>query len=1204
MLIIMPKDGLIIRDHGYQAKIRSDFVENKDELRNRLKHVVYRLTQSKFAISTDNLNNLQLPTNLKDYLGDLISYSQNDPSLSLAPHYLEDILKLGVTDIEEILRVLEIVIHPPNQTISHQTIGNQINIFSNSDTGALPNNQGTLVFNSEANIGSIEQHFHLTSPNPAQQTDIDLLIAKLHQAHRLHFNSDPLFKNSLLFYVPLDGCDHHIPHHCPQESYKRYPLLEGKVMPFLDSPFPLMLLLGESGSGKSTFAKKLVHDMWTEHHNRPKDKFRIPLFIDLRSLEKDTPQSFITKLLSQKPYMLSEAEINTLSQLPTLLIFDGFDELRQKPFNLYLSNDFSSWDTKILITCRENFVAEMRNYRHFFSKRGNFECQEVHVAPFSFEQINEFIKKYETDILQFKSVLVDKSKEAVQFLSNNFPLIDAWGWAENLAPADLSNFINGAHRILEAGKAVENIESSLKQLIYQHKELREIVVSPIVLQMVVRAMPRIVQMRIKTPSGSHRDPRVMHVPLISRAIIYEAFFAAWFDRESQRLFDITGTTRIKLWDFNLLSHQKAFSAFCQSLSWKMLLSNVLEVEYEPDAPLILLGTIQIAEEEHSSLNDVEPWSRFFTDEDETIVDARRACPLQYINGRYSFDHRSYMEYFAALAIYEELLSEASLKLPFKSLTKLLERKTLKVNQFLLKDQPEVLAYLGQMIRGDTQKIERLLSVVKLSNAEFLGKQVCVAASNAMMILKSAFFNFSTLDFSNTCIRYADMVGAYCDQTNFYGADITGVNFTRAWLAGANLRATDAKDLELGEPPYVYQCIDSKAAIVDIVYLSEQNKVLAASGKEVFVIDTLRERVINKLAHHQHNISTLAISGDHETLVSGDCNGHLVFWELNSNLHREYQIDSVRITAIDLNSNGSYCAVGLSDNTVRIFQKDEGQLAVLRKHRDWVMDVSISSEGTTVLSGGADNNVFLWEWSTGSIRYSLQQTWRIRRVAIHPKSHLIASSDENIYLHDLQTDRTHVPLDYESPITALCFTSDGSHLICGSFTGSIRKWNVTTGEHWDWQTEKGLMGISLDQNNNEVAILNVDNSIRILKLDKTEEASVWWNQFWEWNDDERAKSNISSEAPSFPTGKDAKPPVQEAKTREEVFNGAKQTWLLEKGRATLIRSSIYPNNKLMLTKTNTQGAKNLSESNKRLISQQNGIVDDNNQITTLGPIAHK
>ena len=107
--------------------------------------------------------------------------------------------------------------------------------------------------------------------------------------------------------------------------------LEEDIESFLLGDKKVMLLLGDSGSGKSLYTQGLVAKKWQSYQ----PKKIIPLWISLPSLKKPIDKA-IEETLEKAG--LSADEIETLRQEHQFLfILDGYDEIRQIK-NLYTTN--------------------------------------------------------------------------------------------------------------------------------------------------------------------------------------------------------------------------------------------------------------------------------------------------------------------------------------------------------------------------------------------------------------------------------------------------------------------------------------------------------------------------------------------------------------------------------------------------------------------------------------------------------------------------------------------------------------------------------------------------------------------------------------------------------------------------------------------------------------------------------------------------
>ncbi|KAF9122538.1 hypothetical protein BGW39_009685 [Mortierella sp. 14UC] len=174
-----------------------------------------------------------------------------------------------------------------------------------------------------------------------------------------------------------------------------FPLMD-KVEEFLASDGQVMLILGDSGSGKSTFNRYLEYLLW----QRYKPGGHIPLFINLPSLERPEKELVAEKLRS---YDYSEEHIRELKQhRGFILICDGYDE-SQLTTNLHTTNDFNRaghWNVKLLITCRTQYLGP--DYRDRFVPKDDGQYHgtsndlflEVVISPFSSGQIELYVDKY------------------------------------------------------------------------------------------------------------------------------------------------------------------------------------------------------------------------------------------------------------------------------------------------------------------------------------------------------------------------------------------------------------------------------------------------------------------------------------------------------------------------------------------------------------------------------------------------------------------------------------------------------------------------------------------------------------------------------------------------------------------------------------------------------------------------------------------
>ncbi|KAF9082640.1 hypothetical protein BGX27_004430, partial [Mortierella sp. AM989] len=261
-----------------------------------------------------------------------------------------------------------------------------------------------------------------------------------------------------------------------------------KAKEYLDSKKTVFLLRGGSGSGKSVFNRALELELWDKYEpNKP-----IPLFIELPAISE--PQhDLIEKRLRKANF--TEKVIKELKSRKFVLICDGYDECRLE-VNLYEANQLNQsggWKAQMVISCRTEY--RPTSYKKLFQPmdRNNLGdsklFQEAVVAPFSLDQIQEFVDKF--------------------------------------APSESNESSWKSENFMDAQKKIPGMQDLVK--------------NPFVLKLSLEVLPRIVD-----PNKNLSANRVTRVEL------YDDFLSKWLERSLNRLARTSlpdGMTKLQCIDF-------------------------------------------------------------------------------------------------------------------------------------------------------------------------------------------------------------------------------------------------------------------------------------------------------------------------------------------------------------------------------------------------------------------------------------------------------------------------------------------------------------------------------------------------------------------------------------------------------------------------------------------------------------------------------
>ncbi len=159
----------------------------------------------------------------------------------------------------------------------------------------------------------------------------------------------------------------------------------------MSSGYRVLLITSEPGCGKSTLAKRLIQHLYDQDN----DNSPVILYIEL--LKIINVNCLLTEHLQK--LLGSNDRIHAIKngKRPILLVLDGYDELsKEQQGNLsksIIKFDQVSVEIRMIITCRQDTFAQVKNYREFFSAADG-KLLHYSLLPFTPNQIEEYIKKY------------------------------------------------------------------------------------------------------------------------------------------------------------------------------------------------------------------------------------------------------------------------------------------------------------------------------------------------------------------------------------------------------------------------------------------------------------------------------------------------------------------------------------------------------------------------------------------------------------------------------------------------------------------------------------------------------------------------------------------------------------------------------------------------------------------------------------------
>jgi WD40 repeat protein len=689
----------------------------------------------------------------------------------------------------------------------------------------------------------------------------------------------------------------------------------------------LLLLLGDYGTGKSAYAIQLAYEVAQNRLARSKPGL-IPLYVDLRDYRRSKDiETFLTSVLSDFQVHIDAGRLRQLlREGRLLLIFDGFDEMASRGnVNDTLAN-FN--EVKRLSLPGVKTVLTCRT--HYF--RSDRETRQV----------------------------IDQ-----QSLPLDNPLLEALKQHSGYVVVKLKQFSDDQIRQLIRRRAGGAQVDQLWNEISKRYNLLDLARRPVLLDMILATMPKLIA------SGDK----------ISLADVYEFYTATWIERDDWRS-HVTPEGKRKL---------------AERLAWRMM-----EVWLGQGEQAERQSRMADAQDDDFSVSVAQlletvgaisgQWLKYPASAEESTdridYDFRTCSFLRRdSNGRYSFSHRSFLEYFSARYLLNTVDSQNS-----PLLNRRLGSYATAINWNW--PSPEVVAFIISILKGilraAPKEYLRLLSLTSRPTG---------SGGNGLTIAWEALRRLSPEDPVGRNLR--DCVAFALDLSE---RDLTGADLSNAALASPCLERTGLRD-------------------------------------------TRWERASCRINH----VYDVTFGSTPSTVCVGSGNGMLSKWDLTSGTRLAcLHVKSDYVFDMSIHESANLWAYTTWDGWIQLHRRYEmspfwsryGEGAGSGK-------VALSSSGRYLAAGSWDGHVGIWDCSSDGIKVGGWHAGkRVNCIAFDPADkYVLAGVEDGIFLQEIGTGkRFRIPGEHNY-VEAAAFSPDGTLLAIAAIPASapFRLIKVFTGE---------------------------------------------------------------------------------------------------------------------------------------------------------------
>jgi WD40 repeat protein len=247
----------------------------------------------------------------------------------------------------------------------------------------------------------------------------------------------------------------------------------------------------------------------------------------------------------------------------------------------------------------------------------------------------------------------------------------------------------------------------------------------------------------------------------------------------------------------------------------------------------------------------------------------------------------------------------------------------------------------------------------------------------------------------------------------------------------------------------------EADLRSVTFTSDSRKIISVSngqegdvsgGPVILRLWNLTGKLIKQSLYYAPDI---AVSADGQYAVTGSWGGSasspVKLWDLQSNPIDVFSGHEGAVNSVAISPDGQTIVSGGEDKTVRLWNL-QGQFLTLNPltHGGAVKAVAISPDGQTIVSGSDDKTVRLWDIQGNPIGQPLEHEAEVKKVAISPDGQKIVSvNDGKVYVWDIQGNLIGQPFQPKGGISSIAFDDNQTLVIgdSGNKTASLRLFDL-------------------------------------------------------------------------------------------------------------------------------------------------------------------
>ncbi|MBD2440460.1 eIF2A-related protein [Nostoc sp. FACHB-110] len=234
------------------------------------------------------------------------------------------------------------------------------------------------------------------------------------------------------------------------------------------------------------------------------------------------------------------------------------------------------------------------------------------------------------------------------------------------------------------------------------------------------------------------------------------------------------------------------------------------------------------------------------------------------------------------------------------------------------------------------------------------------------------------------------------------------------------------------------------------------------------------------------IMTVAFSPDSQVIAYGGWKGWLSLWNCDGERIAEQGTGGGSLNATDFSPNGEIIATGSNDGKVRLWKPDGTHLHEFKAHSDTIWGLCFSPNGKMLATGSNDRKVKLWKLDGTEVKTLEGHTGIVYAVAFDPNDNqnlASASDDGSVKIWNLGGTGLKIFDQHEDSVYTVRFSPDGKTILTTSGHGKVSFWRTdgTLFKQESWHNGP-ISTLDFSPNGEMIVTASEDKEVRLYNSD--------------------------------------------------------------------------------------------------------------------------